>query len=166
MVSYILSTPNLTNCGAFMNRDRYQLKLRIDEDLKEKLDNASKENDRSLNAEIVSRLEKSFSREDRIQKLVLSSMVTHSIIRNDIDRAYDPFFKKNKEKILKKNKEMVSNSLRELNNEFNYFAKEFSKIDPGDDLFFEYGNIYTSLYSAIELLQSDYLDIEELEKKN
>lgn len=46
-------------------RDMPQLRTRIPEWLKAALDNSSKENDRSLNAEVVRRLRESFENKEK-----------------------------------------------------------------------------------------------------
>ncbi|MDG3575708.1 Arc family DNA-binding protein [Rhizobium sp. YJ-22] len=72
-----------------MGRDDPQLKLRLTEELKERVTEAAKANNRSVNSEIVARLEESFGEnlslpEDLMRRIKQSARLNERSVRGEI----------------------------------------------------------------------------------
>lgn len=84
-----------------MSKKDHQIHTRVPERLKEQLEEAAKVTGRSVNAEVVSRLERSFGRsedeEDYSSKLVKISAIEREICSIDLlleDLTKNPFYKR------------------------------------------------------------------------
>ena len=87
-----------------MSREDPQLKLRLPPDLKSRVEDAAKANNRSMNAEIVSRLEQTFG-----QQFVLR---TSEEIRDYAKKIFEEQFKEEAERTAQ---EIVNNILKQKN---------------------------------------------------
>lgn len=87
--------------GGTMSKDEHQMKIRLPAELKNKIESASKTNTRSMNAEIVQRLEVSFLNEVSSSELISAKDAKH-IANNAREKLSSIIFKRTFEEINKK----------------------------------------------------------------
>lgn len=84
-----------------MSREDPQLRIRLPIELKEKIEESSKENNRSMNAEIVQRLDASFA-QDLPEDAVISAADAIQIVKKAKDELSDVIYKRTFSEINKK----------------------------------------------------------------
>ncbi|KAA1182110.1 Arc family DNA-binding protein [Rhizobium tropici] len=111
-----------------MAREDPQLKLRLTEELKALVTNAAKANGRSVNAEIVSRLESSFSNEDEIAYLRDKDRENETIINRLTGMVQDLTAAAKKEREDEKENEEVRQYMREVEERISNLEKALSRV--------------------------------------
>lgn len=112
-----------------MAREDPQLKLRLTEELKALVTNAAKANGRSVNAEIVSRLEASFSNDDEIAYLRDKDRENETIINRLTGMVQDLTAAAKKEREDEKENEEVRQYMREVEKRISNLEKALSRVN-------------------------------------
>ena len=69
-----------------MSREDPQMKIRLPADLKDQIEAAAKAAGRSMNAEIVARLERSFTADKEVEQIAFESGFEAAMLREDVAR--------------------------------------------------------------------------------
>lgn len=80
------ATPFWSIIGANMKQTDPQYKLRLPQDLKDQIETSAKEAGRSMNAEIVARLERSFTADREVEEMAFENVVEAAGLQREIER--------------------------------------------------------------------------------